>query len=114
MLGAFVSVALGRGEAIMLPSTAAALTFYGVMIAVGVAWRDGSPGLFRWTSRAASFVIGLVAVAAAMSAAGWFSATQGVPGLLWRPLLTIAVCVCIGVGLASVTPPRVSVVKTTV
>jgi hypothetical protein len=108
MLGAFISVALGRGQAIVLPSTAAALAFYGVMIAIGAAWRDGSPGLFRWTSRAASFLISGVVLAVALSAAGWFSAALGISELLWRPLLTMVVCICCGIGLASVIPPRAS------
>ncbi|HEX3368224.1 MAG TPA: hypothetical protein VHS56_01490 [Candidatus Cybelea sp.] len=108
MLGAFISVVLGRGQAIMLPSTLASLTFYGVMIAVGAAWRDGSPGLFRWTRRAGSFVLGGIVLAILLSAAGCFSVALGGSELLWRPLLTMLACVCCGIGLASVIPPRVS------
>lgn len=117
ILGALISVALGRGQAIMLPSMVAALTFYGMFIAAGAAWRDGAPGLFRWTpkfdsphtsSQGLLFFVVLRAVALALLAVAWLAATQAVSGLLWRPVLTAAICVWLGIGSASVLPPRVS------
>jgi hypothetical protein len=122
ILGAFISVALGRGQAIMLPSTVTTLTFYGVLIAIGAAWRDGAPALFRWmpnfnsphtSSRTSStqaflFVGILSAVVLTLAAIAWLAPVQGVSGLLWRPVLTAVICVWLGIGAASVVPPRVS------
>ena len=123
MLGAFASVALGRGEAIMLPSTVAALTFYGVVIAAGVAWRDSSPDFFSWMPRARSAkttsglhlirsILLLVAVLSAgtivLGLLAWLAAMSGTSGLLWRPLFTVAICLWLGIGLASVIQPRVT------
>lgn len=107
-LGAFVSVAIGRGEAIMLPSTVAALALYGVLIAAGAAWRDGAPQLFAWTRRILPSILILGACALALSGLTWLAAAHGVSWLVWRPALTAAVCVWLGVGLASVVPPRVT------
>jgi hypothetical protein len=109
IIGGFISVVLGRGQAIMLPTTVAALTFYGVLIALGAAWRDGAPRLFRWTSgQPFLFVAVLGAGMLALIALAWLAATQGVSGLLWRPLLTPVICVWLGICLASIVPPRVS------
>jgi len=122
ILGAVISVALGRGQAIMLPSTVTTLTFYGVLIAMGAVLRDGAPALFRWmpnfnsphiSSRTsliqALLLVGILsAVVLALAAIAWFAAVQGVSGLLWRPVLTAVICVWLGIGLASVVPPRVS------
>lgn len=121
MLGALLSVAFGRGQAGLLPSTVAALAFYGVLIAVGVAWRDGAPAFFTWmpsvraTTRASgiSFIrTGLLLVAVfsvgaiALCALASVAAVIGMSELLWRPLLTIAICLWLGIGLASVIQPR--------
>lgn len=116
ILGAFISVALGHGQVIMLPSTVAALTFYGVLIAAGAAWRDGAPQLFRWAPNLDSarssrqtvvFATVLCGVFIVLAAIAWIAATHGISGLVWRPILTSAVCVWLGVGLGSVVRPRV-------
>lgn len=123
-LAAFASVALGRGEALMLPNTVAALALYGVAIAAGVAWRDGSPGFFSWMPRVRAtgktrglyFVrssLLLVAVfsagAIALGSLAWLAAASGTSGILWRPLFAVAVCLWLGIVLASVVAPRVAV-----
>lgn len=101
--GAIVSVALGRGQAVMLPSTTAALVFYGALIAVGVAWSDRAATLFQSKRK---YVVCLSAMTLVLSVAAWLDATHGVLGLFWRPLLTAAVCLWLGVIVASIVPRR--------
>jgi hypothetical protein len=103
ILGAIVSIAIGRGQVVMLPSTVAALIFYGAVIAVGAAWHDGTPHLLESKSKYVA-VFGVVTLA--LGATIWLTATHGVAGLLWRPVLTVAVCLWLGVVVASVIPQR--------
>lgn len=103
VLGAIVSVALGRGQAVMLPSTIASLIFYGALITVGAAWHDGIPSLFQWKPK---YVVCISAITLTLAATMWLAATHGVSGLLWRPILTASVCVWLGVVLASIVPRR--------
>jgi hypothetical protein len=123
MAGALASVAIGRGEAVMLPSTVAALAFYGVVIALGAAWRDGAPGFFSWMPRVRAtnarpglYLIRSTLLLVAVFSAGtialglivWLAASAGTSDLVWRPVLAIALCLWLGIDLASVVAPRVS------
>lgn len=104
ILGAIASVVLRHGQAVMLPSTVAAMMFYGALIAVGVGCRDGIPRLFE--SRPMCFVV-LGVVTLALAAAVWLAVAQEASSLSWRPMLTAGVCLWIGVVLASFIPQRV-------
>lgn len=104
IVGAIASVVLGHGQAVMLPSTAAALLFYGALIAVGAAWHDSIPRLVEPNT---TYLIALGAVTLLLATITWLSLTHGVAGLLWRPVLAAAICLWFGVVLASIVPRRV-------
>jgi hypothetical protein len=104
IFGAIGSVVLGHGQAVMLPSTVTALIFYGALIAVGAACHDGIPLLSE--AKPTYFVV-LGILTLVLAATVWLAATQGVSGLLWRPLLTAALCLWFGLVLGSFVPRRV-------
>jgi hypothetical protein len=107
--GALVSIALGRGEAVMLPSTAGAVAIIGLLVAVGAAWHDLAPNTFRWIPEFNLRWVGVVVVGAlALAATAWLAAVLGTPGLLWRPAITSAACLWFGIVLASAVGPNVT------